>query len=575
MVKLDFANAFNTLHRSDMLLSIRNNLPELYSFCHSSYSQASFLYFGPHIILSQEGPQQGDPLGPLLFCTTIHPFLTSMKSHLTLGYLDDLSLAGPQSDVAADVHHLIQSGSKMGLHLNPSKCEVISHPDLHIDDPVLQSFTPVCVDNASLLGAPLFCGSILDETWADRCEDLRRATERLSLLNAQDALLMLRVSFSAPRVQHLMRCSPSVDNPALDTFDGLLKTALSRISNTDISDIQWLQASLPIKQGGLGIRQVRSLALPAYLASAASTLDLQTQILSSCSSSTDSYFESSLTAWQNAYGSLSLEAPLPGKQSFWDKPGILVSRTQVESSYTDPYQMARFLAAAAPHSGDWLLALPISSCGLKLTDEAVRVAVAFRLGCSVCVAHTCRCGALVDAHGLHSLVCKQAPSRTTRHHAINDVIARALTSAGVPVSKEPTGLTRLDGKRPDGLTLIPWQGGKPLTWDVTVVSTLADSYLRASSHSAGGAAELAASRKESKYSCLTADHMFQPIALETHGSMNSSCSDFLGDVGRRLTIVSGDVRETSYLFQRLSVNVQRFNSVLLCETFGVLDDPDL
>jgi len=39
--------------------------------------------------------------------------------------------------------------------------------------------------------------------------------------------------------------------------------------------------------------------------------------------------------------------------------------------------------------------------------------------------------------------------------------------------------------------LIPWQGGKPLTWDVTVVSTLAASYLSSSARSAGAAADLA------------------------------------------------------------------------------------
>ena len=88
--------------------------------------------------------------------------------------------------------------------------------------------------------------------------------DRVSRLSAQDALLLLRVSFSAPRVQHLLRCSPSVDNPALDLFDGHLRSALSRITNTSLSDTQWLQASLPIKHGGLGIRQVRSLALPAF-----------------------------------------------------------------------------------------------------------------------------------------------------------------------------------------------------------------------------------------------------------------------------------------------------------------------
>ena len=45
-------------------------------------------------------------------------------------------------------------------------------------------------------------------------------------------------------------------------------------------------------------------------------------------------------------------------------------------------------------------------------------------------------------------------------------------SAGIPATKEPTGLVRQDGKRPDGLTLIPWQGGKSLVWDVTVLSRM-------------------------------------------------------------------------------------------------------
>ena len=73
--------------------------------------------------------------------------------------------------------------------------------------------------------------------------------------------------------------------------------------------------------------------------------------------------------------------------------------------------------------------------------------------------------------------------------------------------KEPVGLTRLDGKRPDGLTLIPWQDGKSLTWDVTVVSTLADSHLHVTSHSAGGAAKTASVRKESNYSTLPSNFL--------------------------------------------------------------------
>ena len=100
-----------------------------------------------------------------------------------------------------------------------------------------------------------------------------------------------------------------------------------------------------------------------------------------------------------------------------------------------------------------------------------------RLGVSLCVPHKCRCGAEVDAQARHAMVCRKAPGRIARHHVMNDIVWRALNSAGVPSTKEPTGLCRHDGKRSDGLSLIKWQNGKPLVWDVTVVSTLADSYV--------------------------------------------------------------------------------------------------
>ncbi|XP_063371156.1 zinc finger protein 596-like [Cydia amplana] len=47
--------------------------------------------------------------------------------------------------------------------------------------------------------------------------------------------------------------------------------------------------------------------------------------------------------------------------------------------------------------------------------------------------------------------------------------AKALVSANVPCVLEPPGLCRTDGKRPDGLTLVPWQKGRCLLWDATCV----------------------------------------------------------------------------------------------------------
>ena len=571
VVKLDFSNAFNCLRRSDMLQSVADRAPALFPYCYSAYANASILYYGQYVILSQEGPQQGDALGPLLFCKTIQPLLASLHSVLKLGYMDDLTLGGPQETVAKDVQLVMKAGQDMGLNLNISKCELITQPSCIITDPVLSSFIQVSVGDAELLGAPLFPGAVLDSAWSQRCDELARAVDRLASICAQDALILLRASFSAPRVQHLLRCSPSNNNPALQIFDDLLRSAVGRITNSALSDIQWLQASMPIKQGGLGVRRVTSLAIPAFLASAAGTRPLQELILEPYHCPTDSSLDSYLSDWSAAFGTP--PDPLSGKQSFWDKPGIQADRSLVEASLIEPSQKARYLASVAPHSGDWLLALPISNCGLQLSDEAVRVAVGLRLGLSLCVPHSCRCGLEVNAQGRHAMVCKRAPGRTARHQVLNDIIWRAFNSSGMPATKEPSGLSRQDGKRPDGLTLTPWQNGKPLVWDVTVACTLADSYVNTAAMGAGMVAEQAANRKSAKYCDLTSKYVFQPIAVENLGPFNSSALDFVYDLGHKIGLVSGDNREASFLFQRISVAIQRFNSVLLHDSFAI-HDPD-
>ena len=60
---------------------------------------------------------------------------------------------------------------------------------------------------------------------------------------------------------------------------------------------------------------------------------------------------------------------------------------------------------------------------------------------------------------------------------------------------EPNGLLRIDGKRPDGLSLIPWKTGKFVLWIFTVVNTLTISNIKHSSQNTDAAAEAASFRK--------------------------------------------------------------------------------
>ena len=120
------------------------------------------------------------------------------------------------------------------------------------------------------------------------------------------------------------------------------------------------------------------------------------------------------------------------------------------------------------------------------------MAVGLRLSTSLCDQHRCPCGIVVDYRGTHALSCKKSSARIARHSYINDIIYRALVRAKIASVKEPVVLSRTDGKCPDGLTLIPWQVGKNLVWDVAVADTIANSYLTSTSVIADSTAELAA-----------------------------------------------------------------------------------
>ena len=106
-----------------------------------------------------------------------------------------------------------------------------------------------------------------------------------------------------------------------------------------------------------------------------------------------------------------------------------------------------------------------------------------------------------------------------------------------------------------------------MTWDVTVTDTLAESYLPATSSSGGSAAEGAANRKELKYQALARTHTFIHLAFETFSPINSKGVLFFFFFGRRLIANTGDLRETAFLFQRLSIKIQRFNTVCFNGSF--------
>ena len=115
--------------------------------------------------------------------------------------------------------------------------------------------------------------------------------------------------------------------------------------------------------------------------------------------------------------------------------------------------------------------------------------------------------------------------------------------------------------RPHGVPYIPWARGKCLAWDFTSPDKLAPSHLPATCSLGGAAASRASDIKFRKYQPLNSSHLFVPVAVESLGPWNGEGLAFVKDLGRRISEVAGNPRESSFLFQRISVAIQVDNSI--------------
>ena len=117
--------------------------------------------------------------------------------------------------------------------------------------------------------------------------------------------MLLKNSLAMPKLLYLLRTTHCSGNQLLEVFDSTLRAGLSKVLNVDLNDDQWLQASLPVGEGGLGIRSAQMLAPSAFLASAASTLALQQSILpDSVNSLEDQSDRFAETRWSSMSGSI-------------------------------------------------------------------------------------------------------------------------------------------------------------------------------------------------------------------------------------------------------------------------------
>ena len=333
-----------------MLDAVAEYAPDIYHLCYSAYLSPSILSFGNHIVSSSEGPQQGDPLGPLLFSITIQPIFEKLKCELVIGYLDDITIGGKVELVAADTETtvLVLEATKMGLVLNASKCEIIHmENEISSEHDVFDNYLYVKPIDASLLGVLILPGPSVDAALQSKCDDLKKAIDRLRFVDAHDAVVLLKNSLHLPKLLYTLRTSICHDNSILSEIDTITRDGLSEILNLTFTDDQWLQAGLPVKDGGLGIRSVATLALPSFLASAESTDELQLRILEKTAIFEDLSRDAALESWLNETNATQPTGSASHKQKNLDNVGIELRKPELLANCNNDRDRARIIASRA------------------------------------------------------------------------------------------------------------------------------------------------------------------------------------------------------------------------------------
>ena len=347
-------------------------------------------------------------------------------------------------------------------------------------------------------------------------EDLSLMAKRLEEVDAHDGLFLLSHCLAIPRMTYILRSAPCFRKlDILAQYNDIIRSSLESILNAPLDDEAWSQGSLPVSWSGVGIRKATEVSVPAFLASAFGAEAGMKNLLPSAIF--EQIYEEATEAelsWRTELNNNDLQPQNKTVQACWDAP-LIESRFKTLLINKDtPVEKARLLALASHQASTWLTAIPISSLGLKLDNNTLRVAICLRLGTKICEPHTCICGQLVDPLGRHGLSCRLACGTHSRHKRVNDILRRSIASSGTPAMVEPRGLMD-DDKRPDGLTLYPWSGGKSVCWDFTCRDSLCQSHVSGTSKEAGNAAKQAESLKLRHYEELTQNFTVIPVATET------------------------------------------------------------
>ena len=597
ILKVDAKNAFNSISRDVILEEVATHFPQLYPFVAKCYVNAIPLVVSINgkytSIQSEEGVQQGDPLGPFLFSLGLHSVVTKISERhpkvLIPCFLDDSTIIGSKQEVVSAYLDMKDGLATIGLDLREDKCEAycpsgISGWDLPI---------PVRDEGMDILGTPVGTDSFVRAKCLDIVKREGDFLVKLPLLDdVQSALLLLRYS-AVPKITHLLRTvPPSLMSEAAELHDSMIIKAFENIVGCGtLNGLECMQLGLDIQQGGFGLRSAKHSTSEAFLGGWANTLNhlprRDDQLGALCDSLLEIHEKEQFRIFKDLTSTLKdlhqsfedTRKVLPSVTKLPDNPKKLQARlhkakkavqfNHVFQQCINSRDQARIHGCGGPNSGAWLDAIP-SSHHFTLSNDNIVNAICLRLGKAIpCLQSldkcNTQCGQQMDIEGYHALTCKWGGGPIHRHDSVLDCYFDLFKSVGFHCRKELT--SQFENKQRPDIAIYNYKDGKKLLLDVTITHPLAKRSVNSSSSKPGFAAAEKEKEKDSKYLAKSLDlgYLFRPLALEVYGRWGNKSEETLEEFSKYSLNAFG-LPPNEFKLQwrrRIAVCLQKANSSII------------
>jgi hypothetical protein len=547
-------------------------------------------------VWSSQGSRQGDPLGGLMFCVSLHRSLkataASSKEIRVCAYFDDVRIAGDSVPVARAAQLFAAEARKDGLTLQPVKSQLLYMRDDPLPQEADQVFSEMSVPierhAAIVLGAPVGRDT---KRMKKMLTDIVKKNDRFfNLLQHKDLpfqeFLLLLSRSGVPRMNYLARCiRPDLFKKFASEFDNNISQCFAkklRFPNHSSTDLAIKQSKLPVRLGGFGLRHSADICRFAYMGAVA----LNPSALKGFFGPPSQQFAEAISTTRNQIErQLRIEdrklLPRP-RGSVLD---FYISHRNVaielQKRLTASYESAQYNMMVKDYrvsefdslrmqtiregtwSSAWITAIPFNS-RLHLDDEEYRFATFLRLGLPLAefLPALCACGhRLGQEHTLHALSCCIFKGQlvTARHHEIVEIIWNYLKRIpNTGARKEHTQHVNGHRERPD----ISGRLKKIMRFiDVTVRDPVLESYegdLDACEEKAN-----ADKRKQYEQSAKQEKAQIVPFLLNIFGGWGNEAVEFVKTVSKANSQKNTGLTNQEFLYSmstEIAIALQKGNA---------------